>query len=176
MICSLSECCHNVLKGNVPLTPAQKVKLRQHKHNLHKLATKKTYIKARKKNLQRGGFLGALITPILAYLASFLMEHAKKMFLVDPHVLEQLKHKESFEHEKLLVKKHSRSAEKKVTSASNLDIESVLSDNKITDDQKRKMYSAALNRYLSTAKMLKVSKCIDFLQCSENLFKWVKLL
>ena len=63
---SLSECCHNVLKGNVPLTPVQKVKLRRHKHNLRKLSTKKTSIKARKKILQRGGFLDALITPILS--------------------------------------------------------------------------------------------------------------
>ena len=39
------------------------------------------------------------------------MEHAKKMILVDPRVLAQLKDKESFEHEKLLNKKHSRSAE-----------------------------------------------------------------
>ena len=54
------------------------------------------------------------------------------MVLVDPRVLEQLKDKESFEHEKLLTKKHSRSAEKKVTSASNLEIESILSDNTMT--------------------------------------------
>ena len=46
------------------------------------------------------------------------MEHAKKIVLVDPRVLEQHKDKESFEHEKQLDKKHSRSAEKKVTSAS----------------------------------------------------------
>ena len=59
LICSLSECCHNVLKGNVPLTPAQKVKLRRHKQNLRKLSTNNTSIKAKKKILQRGGFLGA---------------------------------------------------------------------------------------------------------------------
>ena len=41
------------------------------------------------------------------------------MVLVDPRVLVQLKDKESFEHEKLLDKKHYRSVEKKVTSASN---------------------------------------------------------
>ena len=70
LICSLSECCHNVLKGNVPLTPAEKVKLSRHKHNLRKRTTKKTSIKARKKILQRGGFLGALITPILSVLGS----------------------------------------------------------------------------------------------------------
>ena len=70
LICSLSECCHNVLKGNVLLTPAQKVKLRRHKNNLRKLSNKKTSIKEKKKILQREGFLGALITPILIVLGS----------------------------------------------------------------------------------------------------------
>ena len=74
------------------------------------------------------------------------------MVLVDPRVLVQLKDKESFEHEKLLEKKHSRPAENKVTSASNLEIECILSNSTISDDQKMKMYSTALNRYLSAAK------------------------
>ena len=84
------------------------------------------------------------------------MEHTKKMVLVDPRILEHLKHKESFEHEKLLEEKHSRPAEKKATSASNLKIESILSDNAISDDQKMKMYSAALYRYLSATKSLEI--------------------
>ena len=70
LICLLLECCHNVLKGNVPLTPAQKVKRRRQKHNLRKLSIKKTSIKAKKKILQQGGFLCALITPILSVLGS----------------------------------------------------------------------------------------------------------
>ena len=78
------------------------------------------------------------------------------MVLVDPRVLEQLKDKESLEHEKQLDKKHSRSAEKKVALASNLEIESILSDNTITHDQKMKMYSAALNRYLSATKSIEM--------------------
>ena len=41
-----------------------------------------------------------------------------------------------------------------MTSASNLEIESILSDNTIRDDQKMKMYSTALNRYLSAARSL----------------------
>ena len=101
------------------------------------------------------------------------MEHAKKMVLVDPRVLEQLKDKESFENEKLLDKKHSRPAEKKLTSASNLQIESILSDNTTSDDQQMKMYSMALNRYLSAAK---ISKCPGLLRYSENFLRWVKLL
>ena len=84
------------------------------------------------------------------------MEHVKKLILVDPRVLEQLKDKESFEHEKLLEKKHSRPAEKKVISASNSEIESILSDSMISDEQKMKMYSAALNRYLSAAKSVEM--------------------
>ena len=82
------------------------------------------------------------------------MEHAQKMVLVDPRVLKQLKHKESFKHEKDLNKKHSRSAEKKV--AINLEFESILSDNTISDDKKMTMYSTAFNRYLSAAKSLEI--------------------
>ena len=78
------------------------------------------------------------------------------MVLIDPRVLEQFKEKESFEHEKLLEKKNSRQAKKKVTSASNLEIESILSDSTISDDQKMKMYSVALNRYLSAAKSIEM--------------------
>ena len=147
LIRSLSGCCHNVLQGIVARTADQKVN-----HNLRRLSTKKTSIIARKKILQRDGFLGALITPILSVLEAFLIEHAKKMILVDPRISEQLKDKESLEHEKLLERKHPRSAENKVTSTSNLEIERMLSDSTTSDDQKMKMYSTALNRYLSVDK------------------------
>ena len=80
------------------------------------------------------------------------MEQARNMVLVDFHVLKQREDKESFEHEKLLEKKHSRLE----TSASNLEIESILSDNAIGEDQKIKMYSTSLNRYLSAAKSLEM--------------------
>ena len=43
-----------------------------------------------------------------------------------------------------------------MTSASNLEIESILSDNTISDDQKLKMYSTGLNRYLSAVKSLEM--------------------
>ena len=91
--------------------------------------------------LQRGRFLGALITPLLSVFGSLFNgacrdprsapidprrsigadrdRRYRRSILVDPRALEQLKDKESFEHEKLLEKKDSRPAEKKVTSASN---------------------------------------------------------
>ena len=84
------------------------------------------------------------------------MKHAKKIVLVDPRVLEQHKDKESFEHETLLKWKYTLPVEKKVTSATNLEIESLLSDNTISDDQKMKMYSTAFNRYSSAAKSLEM--------------------
>ena len=43
-----------------------------------------------------------------------------------------------------------------MTSAGNLEIESILSDNTIADDQKIKMYSVALNRYLGAAKSIEM--------------------
>ena len=150
----MSECCPNVLKGNVPLNTAQKVKLSRHKHNLRKLLTKKASIKASKKILQRGGFLVPWLLLYLAYLAAFLMEHAKKIDLVDPPYWSSLKI--VIRTRKLLKRKHCRPAEKKVTSASNLEIESILSDNTISDDQKMKIYYTALNRYLSGAKSLEM--------------------
>ena len=80
------------------------------------------------------------------------MEHAKKMVLVDSRVLDQIKEKDHYEHEKLLEQMHSRSVQKKVTSATNLDIERILEDDSVRDDQKMKMYATALTRYLSATK------------------------
>ena len=74
------------------------------------------------------------------------MGHAKKMVLVDSRVLDQIKEKNVYEHEKLLEKKHSRPVERKVTSVINLDIERILEDDSVSDDQKMKMYSTALTR------------------------------
>ena len=93
-------------------TPAQKVKLHRHKHNLRKLSTKRRPLKWRRFT-NEADFSTPWLILFLAYLATFLMEHAMNMVLVDPRVLEQLKDKESFEHEKLLEKKHSRPAERK---------------------------------------------------------------
>ena len=64
------------------------------------------------------------------------MEHAKKMVLVDSRVVDQIKEKNVYEHEKLLDKKHSRPVQRKVTSATNLDIERILEDDSVSDDEK----------------------------------------
>ena len=64
----LSECAKNVLNGNVELSSGQKKQLVRRKRLLRKLVLKKTSLKTRKKIAQTGGFLGALLGPIIKVL------------------------------------------------------------------------------------------------------------
>ena len=67
----LSECAHNILKGNIRLTPKRKQQLRRHANSLRKIATKKTSINARKRTIaQKGGFVGALMGAMVPLLGS----------------------------------------------------------------------------------------------------------
>jgi hypothetical protein len=72
LIKAISECSLNVLKGNVHLTLAQKKRLCKYKQSLRLLAKKSTSIKRRKQIIQKGGFLGALIKPVLGALGGLL--------------------------------------------------------------------------------------------------------
>lgn len=65
----LSECSLNILEGNIPLSVSQKNKLKKHKNNLRKFRLKKTSKKKKKAILQKGGFLPALLAPVLASIA-----------------------------------------------------------------------------------------------------------
>ena len=80
----------------------QKAKLRRHKHNLRKLSLKRTSVKQRKKILQRGGFPGALITPI-SVLGS-LFSGAGYEDGTDSGVLDQNKEKNVLQTRKTVVK------------------------------------------------------------------------
>lgn len=64
------ECIYNVLKGAVPLTPAQKRKLSRKKKLMRKFILKKTSLNGKAKILQTGGFLGALLGPIIRVIGS----------------------------------------------------------------------------------------------------------
>ena len=72
LLTCLCECSKNILKGNVSLSSVQKKKLRCHKRSLRELTLKKTSKKKRNKIVQKGGFLDALITPILSLLGGIL--------------------------------------------------------------------------------------------------------
>jgi len=64
------ECAKNIIKGNVPLTSAQKGQLSRRKRLLRKLVLKKTSLKGKQKIIQSGGFLGAILGPIISVLGS----------------------------------------------------------------------------------------------------------
>ena len=69
-VCCLCEVAKNVLEGNVRLKPAQLAKLRKHKNNIRNLALKSTTLRTKRRILQKGGFLGALIGPAIGLLTS----------------------------------------------------------------------------------------------------------
>jgi len=72
----VSECAKNVIKGNVPLKPTQLRRLRRDRSNVRVLASKKTSLKKKRRILQKGGFLGALLPHVLGVLGSLLLGNA----------------------------------------------------------------------------------------------------
>jgi hypothetical protein len=68
----ISECCHNLLKGNVPLTSRQMIALRSKKKDLRTVAKKKTAIRTKRKLIQKGGFLNLLLPAIIPVIASIV--------------------------------------------------------------------------------------------------------
>ena len=64
LVDTLCECAKNVLKGNVHITTKQKEKLKKHKKRLRELVKKNGTLTKKKKILQTGGFLLALLAPI----------------------------------------------------------------------------------------------------------------
>ena len=82
LINCVAECCHNVLKGNVPLSEAQKRRLHPKRQQLRLLADKKVSVQKKKKVLnQQGGFLPMLaLAPSLApVVGNVLGELIKKI-------------------------------------------------------------------------------------------------
>jgi len=69
-VCCIVECVRNLLKGNVPLNSIQKRKLQSKKKVLRQLVLKKTSQRKRRQLVQSGGFLGALLGPIVSVLGS----------------------------------------------------------------------------------------------------------
>jgi hypothetical protein len=61
------ECAYNVLKRNVPLSPQQEALIRKYRTPAYKLIDKRIPITEKKRLLvqQRGGFLPALLAPIV---------------------------------------------------------------------------------------------------------------
>lgn len=65
LIQCICECAYNVLKGNVSITPAQRAKLCKYKNGVRELVKKSTSVKRKRQLIQRGGFLSALLGPLI---------------------------------------------------------------------------------------------------------------
>ncbi len=70
---ALREISLNVLRGAVKLNKKQLKRLSRHKEDVRALARKSTSVKRRQEIVQKGGFLGSLLIPVLGTLASTLL-------------------------------------------------------------------------------------------------------
>jgi len=74
LVRQICECALNVLRGNVPLNKSQKNKLRKHATTLRSLVDRSGSLKRKKKIIvQRGGFLPALLAPIIGTVLANLI-------------------------------------------------------------------------------------------------------
>jgi len=71
----LCECVHNVMKHNIPLSPAQEKKLDKQKRSMYKLTNKKIPLTMKRKILvQRGGagILSVILPAAIAVISAIL--------------------------------------------------------------------------------------------------------
>ena len=71
----LSECALNILKGTITLTNEEKTKLRKHKNQLRQMATTRVSNRQKKKIVQKGGMLKALLKPVLKATLPLVVNH-----------------------------------------------------------------------------------------------------
>ena len=78
LIHCICECALNVLKGNLHLTPAHKKRLRRHLAGLRALVDRKKSLPAKRKVIQRGGCLGALLGAIIPAIGGLISSIASR--------------------------------------------------------------------------------------------------
>ena len=64
----VSDICHNILQDKVKLSSKEKNRLAKYKRNIRKIANKATTQKTKRELIQKGGFLGAILSPLLGSL------------------------------------------------------------------------------------------------------------
>ena len=115
IIDTVCECCLNVLKGTVPLSPEQKQKLGKHRYLLRQMVKKKIPLHQKKKMMvQRGGFLPLPIRPLLKAVAAPILgsivenlESVVGNLMKPPHSYKRALHLEQSPHEQRLWKEEN---------------------------------------------------------------------
>ena len=69
LVGAICECAHNILNGNIKLTKSQRRKLTKHKSGLRALVDKRVSHGRKRKVIQKGGFLGSLLSAALPVIA-----------------------------------------------------------------------------------------------------------
>lgn len=78
-ILCLADCCHNVINGNVKLTQTQRNRLKRNANYIRLVADKNIKVPQKRKILsQKGGFLPALIAPIIGIVGSLVGDLVSK--------------------------------------------------------------------------------------------------
>ena len=72
LIRAVSECCKNIIAGNVKLTEEEFKRLKRYHKQIKALSLKSTSTKKKKEFIQKGGFLPALIAPLIGLLGSVI--------------------------------------------------------------------------------------------------------
>ena len=73
LIKCLGECCHNILQGVVPVDEVTRRKLKRHAKQIREVADPKVSLKRKRAVLvQRGGFLPALLVPVLSAVSGLV--------------------------------------------------------------------------------------------------------
>ena len=72
LVLSLVECARNIISGNVHLSPEQFTALGGYSKAIRSLITPSYSIASKKRILQKGGFLGLLLKPLLGALGGLI--------------------------------------------------------------------------------------------------------
>ena len=78
ILSALSELCLNLLMRNCPLTNAQIKKLIPYEKQIYQMSLKKNSAVHKKRLVQRGGFISALLTTVLPALISSIVAATAK--------------------------------------------------------------------------------------------------
>ena len=70
LVKAVCECSKNVINGNVSMSEGQRAKICRHRNKIRELAKKRVPLKRKRQIIQSGGFLGALLGPIIGVLSS----------------------------------------------------------------------------------------------------------
>ena len=80
LIYCLCECIQNLLHGNVKISQKRKIELKKYANILRKIADRKTKVQKKREILiQKGGFLPALLAPVLGIASGLVGELVGKL-------------------------------------------------------------------------------------------------